>query len=75
VNNVFVLKKQVLKMEVTQKVINAFYNPATGLTRNIARLKEKNPELYSIYSPDFGSEYRIVPEEKSTTTQERITRV
>lgn len=35
-------------MDVREKVIRAFYNQTTGLTRNIAKLKEKNPELYSI---------------------------
>ena len=35
-------------MDLQQKVIDAFYNPTTGLTRNIAKLKEKNPGLYDI---------------------------
>lgn len=35
-------------MDIKEKVIKAFYNPTTGLTRNIAKLKEKNPDLYSI---------------------------
>lgn len=35
-------------MEIIDKVTQAFYNPATGLTRNIALLKEKNPELWGI---------------------------
>lgn len=34
--------------DITKTVINAFYNQKTGLTRNIARLKEKNPGLFGI---------------------------
>lgn len=31
-----------------EKVLRAFYNPTTGLTRNIAKLKTKNPQLQNI---------------------------
>ena len=35
-------------MEIQKLVTEAFYNPVTGLTRNIAKLKEKNPKLWGI---------------------------
>lgn len=35
-------------MDVVKKVTQAFYNPQTGLTRNLAKLKEKNPDLWGI---------------------------
>lgn len=35
-------------MDLVEKVTQAFYNPSTGLTRNIAKLKAKNPELWGI---------------------------
>lgn len=35
-------------MDIRKKVVDAFYNTQTGLTRNIAKLKEKNPGLEGI---------------------------
>lgn len=35
-------------MDITQLVIDVFYSPRTGLTRNIAKHKEKNPQLWGI---------------------------
>ena len=35
-------------MNVKQEILNAFYNTKSGLTRNIANLKKKNPKLQLI---------------------------
>ena len=35
-------------MDIKETILNAFYNKETGLTRNLAKLKSKNPELYGI---------------------------
>ena len=34
--------------DLKEKIISAFYNKQTGLTRNVAKLKKKNPELFGI---------------------------